>query len=69
LEHQDDALDYAMKYSRGKPAELIRKFVNMYVNNVTVEMGQQGENSIRHFFDLAIKKKLVPPFELKINTR
>ncbi|MEW6043770.1 MAG: MqnA/MqnD/SBP family protein [Thermoproteota archaeon] len=67
LEHQKDALEYAMTYSRGKPADLIEKFVKMYVNNVTVEMGQSGEASIRHFFDLAIKKDLVPKFELKIN--
>ncbi|MEM4378974.1 MAG: MqnA/MqnD/SBP family protein [Candidatus Nitrosotenuis sp.] len=67
LEHQKDALEYAMTYSRGKPADIIAKFVKMYVNNVTVEMGKAGEDSIRYLFDLAIKKDLVPKFELKIN--
>ncbi len=67
LAHQKDALDYAMTYSRGKPEELIEKFVKMYVNDVTIEMGQAGEASIRHLFDLAVKKDLVPKFELKIN--
>lgn len=67
LEHQKDALEYAMTYSRGKPAALIKKFVKMYVNDVTVEMGKAGEKSIRHLFELAIKKDFVPKFELKIN--
>lgn len=67
LEHQKDALEYAMTYSRGKSADLIEKFVKMYVNDITVEMGKAGEESIRHLFDLAIKKDLVPKFELKIN--
>lgn len=67
LEHQKEALEYAMTYSRGKPVDLIEKFVKMYVNNVTIEMGKAGEDSIRHLFDLAIKKDLVPKFELKIN--
>ncbi|MEM3064679.1 MAG: MqnA/MqnD/SBP family protein [Candidatus Nitrosotenuis sp.] len=67
LAHQKDALEYAMTYSRGKPAGLIERFVKMYVNNVTVEMGKAGEDSIRRLFDLAIKKGLVPKFELKIN--
>jgi 1,4-dihydroxy-6-naphthoate synthase len=67
LEHQKDALEYAMTYSRGKPADLIERFVKMYVNDITVDMGKTGEESIRHLFDLAIKKELVPKFELKIN--
>jgi 1,4-dihydroxy-6-naphthoate synthase len=69
LEHQKDALDYAMKYSRGKQAGLIEKFVKMYVNDVTVEMGASGERSIRHFFELAKMKGLVSDFELKINEK
>lgn len=69
LEHQKDTLDYAMKYSRGKSEQLIEKFVKMYVNDVTVEMGDAGEKSIRHFFDLAIQKNLLKPFELKISVR
>jgi 1,4-dihydroxy-6-naphthoate synthase len=65
LDHFDDALDYAMQYSRGKPQSLIEKFVKMYVNNVTVDMGDDGENSIRRFFDRALEKKLVPKFDLQ----
>ena len=67
LNHKDDALEYAMKYSRGKSRELIEKFVLMYVNDVTVDMGESGEKSIRTLFDMARQKNLVPDFELKIS--
>ena len=67
LEHKDDALEYAMQYSRGKSRDLIEKFVLMYVNNVTVDMGEPGEKSIRTLFDMARQKNLVPDFELKIS--
>jgi len=67
LEHKDDALEYAMQYSRGKSRDLIEKFVLMYVNNVTVDMGESGEKSIRTLFDMARQKNLVPDFELKIS--
>jgi 1,4-dihydroxy-6-naphthoate synthase len=60
LEHLDDALEYSMQYSRGKPADLIKKFVKMYVNNVTVEMGSKGEESIKKMFEMAQKKNLIP---------
>jgi 1,4-dihydroxy-6-naphthoate synthase len=66
LEHTDDAIDYAMQYSRGKDRDLIEKFVKMYVNNVTVNMGSPGEKSINMLFDMAKSKNLVPEFNLKI---
>ena len=51
LEHTDDAIDYAMQYSRGKAiGTLIEKFVKMYVNNVTVNMGDPGEESNQYAF-------------------
>ena len=55
-----------MKYGRGKPRDLIEKFVKMYVNDVTVNMGKNGEKSIRKIFEMAIEKKLVPKFNIKI---
>ena len=66
LEHTNDAIDYAIEYGRGKPRELIEKFVKMYVNDVTVNMGKSGEKSIRKLFDMAKQKNLVPDFNLKI---
>ena len=66
LENFDDAIEYAMQYSRGKPRDLIEKFVKMYVNRVTVNMGDAGEESIRKFFEMAKEKNLVPDFELSI---
>ena len=60
LDHEEDALEYAMQYSRGKSRDLISKFVKMYVNPVTVNMGTKGEESIKKFFSMA--KGIVPKF-------
>ena len=66
LENLDDAIDYAMQYSRGKPRDLIEKFVKMYVNPVTVNMEDKGEESIRRVFEMAKEKGIVPDFNLSI---
>lgn len=66
LNNLDDAIEYSMQYSRGKSRELIEKFVKMYVNPVTVNMGTKGEESIRKVFEMAKQKNLVPDFELHI---
>lgn len=69
LDHLDDAMEYAMQYSRGKPRDLIEKFVKMYVNPVTVNMGDSGEKSIRKVFEMAKEQELVPEFNLSIATK
>jgi 1,4-dihydroxy-6-naphthoate synthase len=66
LSHVEEALDYSMQYSRGKPRSLIEKFVKMYVNDRTIDMGDIGEKAIKRLFDMAREKKLIPDFELKI---
>ena len=66
LNNLDDAMDYAMQYSRGKPRELIEKFVKMYVNKITVNMGEKGEDAIKKLFEMAKQKNLVPEFTLSI---
>jgi len=45
---------------------LIEKFVKMYVNDVTINMGENGEKSIRKLFEMALQKNLVTKFNLKI---
>jgi len=65
LAHVEEALDYAMQYSRGKPRDLIKRFVTMYVNDITANMGKTGKRTIKHMFELASQKNLVPRFDLK----
>ena len=55
-----------MHYSRGKSRDLIEKFVKMYVNDVTVDMGENGEKSIRKMFEMARNQNLVHDFKLQI---
>ncbi|MDI1495269.1 MAG: Menaquinone biosynthesis protein [Cenarchaeum symbiont of Oopsacas minuta] len=64
LNHEEDALEYAMQYSRGKSRELISKFVKMYVNSVTVNMGVKGEESIKKLFKMS--SGIVPKYDPKI---
>ncbi len=60
-----DALDYAMQYSRGQPRDLIERFVRMYVNDVTIEMGTLGEHAVRSLFQIGIEKGFVREFDLR----
>jgi 1,4-dihydroxy-6-naphthoate synthase len=59
LEHIESAVDYAMKYGRGQPRDVITRFIKMYVNDVTIDMGTIGEKSIKKMFAIAEEKGLL----------
>ncbi|MDQ4013365.1 MAG: ABC transporter substrate-binding protein, partial [Thermoproteota archaeon] len=59
LNNIDAAVDYSMKYGRGQPRNLICKFIKMYVNNLTMDMGEIGRKSIEQMFQMAYTKGLL----------
>lgn len=59
LSNFDDALDYAMRFSRGQARDLIGKFIRMYVNRLTIDMGTEGLASIQRMFELASNKGIL----------
>ena len=59
LDNVDAAVDYAMQYGRGQPKGTITKFVKMYVNKLTVDMGSDGRKAIERMFELARERKIL----------
>jgi 1,4-dihydroxy-6-naphthoate synthase len=60
VEHSDVALDYAMRYSRGQPKHVMSKFIKMYVNDFTIDMGSEGEKAIKTMFKMGQEKGILP---------
>jgi len=60
LKHTNAAVDYAMRYSRGQPKNVMTKFIKMYVNDITVDMGADGEKAIKKMFKMAQEKGILP---------
>lgn len=61
------AVDYALKFGRGIDAKVGSKFVQMYVNKDTLDMGKEGEKALRTLFGMAHKRGLLPrPVPLEI---
>ena len=59
-EHQDDSIPYAMQWGRGIDHELGKKFVKMYVSELTIDMGEQGKKSLEYLFARGHEKNLIP---------
>jgi 1,4-dihydroxy-6-naphthoate synthase len=59
LDNIDTALEYAMQFGRGQPKEMIRRFVKMYVNNLTFDMGHEGKEALEKMFEMARARKII----------
>lgn len=61
--NEDDALDYALGFGRGIEREDGRKFVKMYVNADTVDMGAEGRAALETLFGMAASRGIIdePP--------
>jgi len=62
----DEAIEYAMRYGRGIDKETCRRFVLMYVNDYTMQLGDEGRAALRLLYEKARAQKLiqaVPPVD------
>jgi 1,4-dihydroxy-6-naphthoate synthase len=59
LDNIDAALEYAMQFGRGQSKETIRRFIEMYVNNLTLDMGHKGKKALEEMFEMAKAQKIL----------
>jgi 1,4-dihydroxy-6-naphthoate synthase len=66
LENVEEALQHAMKYSRGADKELVKKFALMYVNNYTYEMTDEVVKALDELYRMAQRKGFIegPPLDI-----
>jgi 1,4-dihydroxy-6-naphthoate synthase len=60
LDHREDALAYAMEYARDLDTETADRFVGMYVNERTLDYGEDGRRAVQLLFDRAFEAGLIP---------
>lgn len=58
-ENENDALDYALGYGRGIDKEDARRFIRMYVNDDTVDMGGEGRSALETLYRMAEERGLI----------
>jgi 5,8-dihydroxy-2-naphthoate synthase len=53
LDHRDEALGYALGFGRGLDDERGDRFVDMYVNDLTLDYGDEGRQAVRELLERA----------------
>jgi 1,4-dihydroxy-6-naphthoate synthase len=60
LAHREEAVAYAMQYGRGMDASTTDRFVGMYVNEWTRDMGAKGREAIARLLTRGYHAALLP---------
>jgi 1,4-dihydroxy-6-naphthoate synthase len=65
LDHRDEALAYAMQFARDLDPQLADRFVGMYVNERTLNYGEDGKEAIRKLLEMGYGAGIIP-FEPRV---
>lgn len=60
LDHREAALEYAMQFARDLDPASANRFVGMYVNERTLNYGDDGREAIRKFLAMGYERGIIP---------
>ncbi|NOT33504.1 MAG: ABC transporter substrate-binding protein [Candidatus Eisenbacteria bacterium] len=60
LDHEDEAIRYALQFGRGLDVTQGKKFVHMYVNDLTLDMGDLGRKALAKLYESAVRIGAIP---------
>jgi 1,4-dihydroxy-6-naphthoate synthase len=60
LDNREEALAYAMQFARDLDPTLANRFVGMYVNERTLNYGEDGKVAIRKLLDMGFDRGIIP---------
>ncbi|WP_263381191.1 menaquinone biosynthesis family protein [Granulicella arctica] len=60
LDNREAALEYAMQFARDLDPALANRFVGMYVNERTLNYGEDGKEAIRKLLDMGYERGVIP---------
>ncbi len=59
-ENEKDSVEYALQWGRGIDHATGAKFVKMYVNDVTIDMGERGKQALEYLFRMGAEAGIIP---------
>ncbi|WP_423146407.1 menaquinone biosynthesis family protein [Rubrolithibacter danxiaensis] len=63
FQHPQSAIDFIRSHAQAMEEEVMYKHIELYVNNYSVELGDEGRKAIKILFDTALEKGIIPNIE------
>ena len=60
LDHREEALAYSMQFARDLDPRLANRYIGMYVNERTLDFGDDGREAIRRILAMGFERGIIP---------
>jgi 1,4-dihydroxy-6-naphthoate synthase len=67
LDHEEEAIRYALQFGRGLDPGQGKQFVHMYVNDLTLDLGERGRRALARLYERGLAAGAIgkaPPIEV-----
>ena len=59
LQNRAQALKYALTFARGMSEQIADRYIRMYVNELSIDCGDEGRQAVKKLFELAAEANLI----------
>jgi 1,4-dihydroxy-6-naphthoate synthase len=66
FKHRIETDGYIKKYAREMSSAVIRRHIDLYVNDFTIEIGEQGKEAVEALFEMARSRGILPESKLPV---
>lgn len=59
-------LDFVRRHAQEMETAVMYQHIGLYVNDFTLDLGEEGRAAVTHLFSMALERKLIPAFDGKV---
>ncbi|MEM9916919.1 MAG: 1,4-dihydroxy-6-naphthoate synthase [Bacteroidota bacterium] len=61
--HPEAAMPFVKEHAQEMEPEVMKQHIALYVNDYTLDLGENGRRAVEQMFQMAVDKQLIPPME------
>lgn len=66
FDHPEASRDYVSAHAQEMDVEVMQKHIDLYVNHYSLNLGEKGKEAVRHMYNYAVSKEMIPAQELDL---
>ena len=59
MKNPEQTMDFVRQHSQEMEEEVMKKHIQLYVNNFTLDLGTEGKNAVEKLYEVAMEKRII----------
>lgn len=59
MNNPEQTMDFVRKHSQEMEEEVMKKHIQLYVNDFTIDLGAEGKNAVEKLYEVAMEKRII----------